>query len=119
MTKAALRRQEQERQAQQAAQTQMTERPAAVTTQRPDIPHMEPPPPYDAPHRPRSDGGTTTSTQDEDGGCLNFGPGRVTGLCNYNSGAVEKVDGCLNYDSPDGCLNYKSQSGCLNYQSEG
>lgn len=119
MTKAALRRQEQELRAQEATQVQMSERQDAITPQQPNIPHMEPPPPYDAPHRPQSDASQNSSNQDEEGGCLNFGRGNVTGACNYNSGAVPKVDGCLNYDSPDGCLNYKSISGCLNYKSEG
>lgn len=135
MTKAALRRQERERQLREQEQEQQEQRPVIAESSSgdsntpiapaPQIPHMEPPPPYDAPHLPS--GGNTTNTRPNgltrrpSRSCLSGGSGESSGCLNYNSGSRGsdyKVEGCLNYDSRDGCLNYKSEDGCLNYQSQ-
>lgn len=134
MTKAALRRQERERQLREQEQEEQQQPAMAESSSggtstpvapAPQIPHMDPPPPYDAPHLPR---GRTTSNTDTSGSprspsapCLSIGPGETAGCLNYNSGSRGsdyKVEGCLNYDSRDGCMNYKSEDGCLNYQSQ-
>ena len=93
MTKAALRRQERERQAQQGIDRLIQQQPEThgvpdssgyrITEQpRAVVPHMEPPPPYDAPH-------LSHGTQDvyerspgdsEDSACLSFGPGILRSL---------------------------------------
>lgn len=133
MTKAALRRQERERQAQQGTDRLIQQQPEPhglqdssgyrITEQpRAIIPHMEPPPPYDAPH-------LSHGTQDvyerspgdsEDSACLSFGPGESEGCLNYNSDerGQLKVQGCLNYDSSEGCCNYRSKDGCCNWESK-
>ncbi|KAK5309024.1 hypothetical protein LTR70_010669 [Exophiala xenobiotica] len=90
MTKAALRRQERERQAQQGTdqvipqqhETQQLSEPSTYgATEQPlaNIPHMEPPPPYDAPHPPRGAQGIQdrNPNDEEHPGCLNFGPGTL------------------------------------------
>lgn len=158
-TKAALRRQERERQArgdpgqvtQRQPETQERQPSHDEITQQPTttIPHMEPPPPYDAPHLPRRTRGTHHCSRDGEDppGCLNSGPGRAEGCLNYSSGRYGpeykvhgcmnydnqdgcmnynsgyqgplKTDGCMNYDSRDGCMNYRSEDGCMNYESAG
>ena len=93
MTKAALRRQEREREAQEAAglevntsAQQQQQGRDAITPQPSGIPHMEPPPPYDAAHLSRSNSSNSSNFhhrgtgQHNDPGCLTFGPG-PTGGC--------------------------------------
>lgn len=143
MTKAALRREERERQAregdgpyQDSPQDANSPDPDTITSAHTpatsipsNIPHMEPPPPYDAPHQPRRSSpgsdranlGRRQPKHEPDPGCLTFGPGESEGCMNYNSGWQDpsKVTGCMNYDSQDGCMNYRSAGGCLNYESSG
>ncbi len=150
MTKAALRRQERERQARhevnqtphQQSETQGHQPDSDQITEQlsTSIPHMEPPPPYDAPHLPRECQNTDDrcSGDEDHPGCLNAGPGRAEGCLNYSSGRYGpdyKVSGCMNYDNHDGCMNYNSgergplttdgcmnydsRDGCMNYRSEG
>lgn len=114
MTKAAIRRQEAERQAREVAEAQQRARDTedAVRLQ-PSLPRMDPPPPYDEAHLPshvRDQQRAQNSRLDEDSGCLNYDSPK--GCMNYKS-----EDGCLNYKSKGGCLNYKSEDGCLNYRS--
>lgn len=141
MTKAALRRQERERQAreEEAARNapeaaspsqQVGDRDAITEHPTSPIPHMDPPPPYDAPHLPRTDSNQSTNSQtrnsrsrksnNPDGGCLNAGPGKTSGCMNFNTGTKGddfQVDGCMNFDSRNGCMNFESDQGCMNYQS--
>jgi len=159
VTKAALRRQERERQAREATDQTIHQQPGTQDRQtngdeiaeQPSrtIPHMEPPPPYDAPHVPRESQNTHDHRADdkEHPGCLNVGPGRAEGCLNYSSGRYGpeykvygcmnydnqdgcmnynsgaqgplRTDGCMNYDSRDGCMNYRSEDGCMNYESKG
>lgn len=86
MTKAALRRQEAERQAREESGVQeMREAGDAI---RPDssLPRMEPPPPYDAPHLPHRNQQSHDLGSEDESGCLNRGPGRVTGCLNVSTG---------------------------------
>lgn len=122
MTKASLRRQrerEEHEGAESGAQRQTPEQLIEAPVQQSEIPRMEPPPPYDAPHLPprfRNNQSSNHSKTDKDPGCWNSGPGEANGCLNHNSGSHGPdfvVEGCCNYDSSKFLLSHDS-SGHVN-----
>ena len=136
MTKEALRREEREREArgdlepqnpfadtpQSSAtpQTSILDYQPETTPTTSTFPHMEPPPPYDEPHRrdssPRANQSKKSYEQDS---CLNLGPGQSSGCMNINMSTDDRhrVEGCMNYSSGsegpgtmEGCMNLDSKS---------
>lgn len=136
MTKASIRREEREREARAELEPQdpfvdtpqssatpisiLDQQPEPARTAAPNVPHMEPPPPYDEPHR-RSSGSdrplNSKKTYEQDS-CLNMGPGESNGCMNVNMSLDDRhrVEGCMNYSSGwqgpgkiDGCMNIDSK----------
>jgi len=108
MTKASLRRQREQEESAAAEvkdQPQTPSQPLNTPVQRPDVPRMDSPPPYDAPHLPPHFRNTQSPGQDQADpgpGCWNSGSGKADGCMNYSSGNRGPdfvVDGCCNYDS--------------------